>query len=135
MNKRVGLWVDRKKAVIVSSANNIEARRIITSDMEHFVLYSKVISGDGSPKDIRNRRFWDHLDEYYDRIIAEIRDAREILIFGPGEAKEELQHHLNTAGLSARIVSVEDAGTLTDIQIVTKIQKRFPLRSHFDIFN
>jgi len=38
MNKRVGLWLDRKKAVIVSLANNIEARSIITSDMENYVL-------------------------------------------------------------------------------------------------
>src|SRR5512145_951888 len=34
MKKRVGLWLDRNKAVIVSIANNIEARSIITSDME-----------------------------------------------------------------------------------------------------
>jgi hypothetical protein len=40
MNKRVGLWLDRNKAVIVSIANNIEAKSIITSDMEHYVLYS-----------------------------------------------------------------------------------------------
>lgn len=134
MSKRVGLWLDRKKAVIVSSANNIEAKRIITSDMENYVRYSKNIPGDGSPEDIRDRRFWDHLGEYYDMIVADIRDATEIQIFGPGEAKEELQHHLETAGLSARIVSVEDAGKLTDVQIATKIQKRFPLRSRFDIF-
>ena len=134
MNKRAGLWLDRKKAVIVSSANNIEAKRIITSDMEHFVLYSKNIPGDGAPEDIRDRRFWNHLDEYYAKIIAHIRDATEIQIFGPGEAKNELQHHLETAGLSKYIVSVEDAGELTNIQITTKVQKRFPLRSQFDTF-
>src|ERR1051326_4104627 len=47
--KRVGLWLDRNKAVIVSIADNIEARSIITSDMEHYVLYSTVVPGDGSP--------------------------------------------------------------------------------------
>src|SRR5215213_7433432 len=39
IHKRVGLWLDRKKAVIVSIANNIEARRIITSDMEHCTVF------------------------------------------------------------------------------------------------
>lgn len=134
MNKRVGLWIDRKKAVIVSIANNIEAKRIITSDMEHYVLYSTIVPGDGSPEDLRDRRFWNHLGEYYDKIVAHIRDATEIQIFGPGEAKNELQQHLETAGLSKHIVSIEDAGTLTDFQISTKVQKRFPLRSQFDIF-
>ena len=133
MNKQVGLWLDRRKAVIVSIANNIEAKRIITSDMEHYVLYSTVVPGDGAPEEIRDRRFWNHLGEYYDQIIAHIRDATEIQIFGPEEAKYELQKRLEDEGMVERIVSVEDAGTLTDLQIATKVQQRFPLRSRFDL--
>ena len=133
MNKQVGLWLDRRKAVIVSIANNIEAKRIITSDMEHYVLYSTVVPGDGAPEEIRDRRFWNHLGEYYDQIIAHIRDATEIQIFGPEEAKYELQKRLEDEGLVEHIVSVEDAGTLTDLQIATKVQQRFPLRSRFDL--
>lgn len=134
MNKKVGLWIARNKAVIVSISNNIEARSIITSDMQNYVLYSTVVPGDGSPEDIRDRRFWNHLDEYYDKIIAQIRDAAEIQIFGPKEAKFELQKRLEDEGLAEHIVSVEDAGTLTDVQIATRVRKRFPIRSQFDIF-
>jgi hypothetical protein len=134
MNKKVGLWIDRKKAVIVSIANGIEARRIITSDMEHHVLYSTIVPGDGSPENIRDRRFWNHLGEYYDKIIAHIRDATEILIFGPEKAKYELEKRLESEGLAVQIVSVEDAGELTDYQIVKRVEKRFPVRSQFDIF-
>lgn len=133
MNKKVGLWINRKKAVIISIANDVEARRIITSDMEHYVLYSTVIPGDGSPENIRDRRFWNHLGNYYDKIIAHIRDASEIQIFGPEEAKYELQKHLEGEGLAGHIVSIEDAGTLTDLQIATKVQKRFPIRPRFDL--
>jgi len=133
MNKQVGLWLDRKKAVIVSIANNVQAKRIITSDMEHYVLYSTVVPGDGSPEEIRDRRFWNHLGEYYDRIVEHIRDATEIQIFGPEMAKYELQKRLENEGLSLQIVSVEDDGKLTDLQIATKVQKRFPMRSRFDL--
>lgn len=133
MNKKVGLWINRKKAVIISIANDVEARRIISSDMEHYVLYSTVIPGDGSPENIRDRRFWNHLGNYYDKIIAHIRDASEIQIFGPEEAKYELQKHLESEGLAGHIVSIEDAGTLTDLQIATKVQKRFPIRPRFDL--
>ncbi len=133
MNKKVGLWIDRNKAVIVSIANDVEARRIITSDMEHYVLYSAVVPGDGAPEEIRDRRFWNHLGEYYDKIVAHIRDATEIQIFGPQEAKYELQKHLESAGLSGYIVSLEDTGNLTDLQIAAKVQKRFPARSRFDL--
>ena len=134
MDKRVGLWLSRNKAVIVSIANNIEARSIITSDMENYFLYSTVVPGDGSPEDIRDRRFWNHLGEYYDKIMAHLRDAAEIQIFGPGDAKFELQKHLEKEGLADHIVSVEDAGTLTDVQIAIRVRKRFPAHSQFDIF-
>ena len=133
MNKRVVLWLDRNKAVIVSIADNIEARRIITSDMEHYVLYSTIVPGDGSPENIRDRRFWNHLGEYYAKIVEHIRDATEIQIFGPEVAKYELEKHLESEGLAIHIVSIEDAEKMTDLQVGIKVQKRFPLRSRFDL--
>ena len=134
MDKRVGLWLDRKKAVVVSTVNNIEARTIITSDMKNYILYSTVVPGDGSPEEIRDRRFWNHLGEYYDKIMGHLRDATEIQIFGPEDAKFELKKLLESEGLAEHIVSLEDAGTLTDVQIATKVRKCFPSRSQFDIF-
>jgi hypothetical protein len=133
MEKKVGLWLDRRKAVIVSISQNVEGRRIITSDMENYVLYSTVVPGDGLPEDVRDRRFWNHLDAYYENIIAEIRDAAAIQIFGPEVAKFELQNHLESIGLSDRIVSIEEAGKMTDLQIAAKVLNRFPLRSRFDL--
>ena len=133
MNKKVGLWINRSKAVIVSIVNDVEVRRIITSDMEHYVLYSTVVPGDGSPENVRDKRFWNHLGEYYDNIIAYIRDATEIQIFGPEQAKYELEKHLEREGLAVHIVSMEYIGKLTDLEIATKVQKRFPARSRFDL--
>jgi hypothetical protein len=133
MNKRVGLWLDRNKAVIVNIDNNIEARSIITSDMGHYALYSTVVPGDGSPENIRDRRFWNHLGEYYEKILEHLRDAAEIQIFGPEMAKYELQKRLEDEGLAERIVSLEEVGPLTNLEISTKVQKRFPLRSRFEL--
>jgi hypothetical protein len=132
MTKKVGLWLNRAKAVIVSIDKNIEARRIITSDMEHYVLYSTVVPGDGAPEETRDRRFWNHLNEYYDQVIAHIRDATEIQIFGPEVAKYELQKRMEEQGLLDRIISLEDADIMSDLQIATKVQKRFPLASRFE---
>ena len=132
MNKKVGLWISRNKAVIVSIANNTEARRIITSDMEHYVLYSTIVPGDGAPENIRDRRFWNHLGEYYEKIIAHIRDATEIQIFGPEVAKYELQKRLGDEGLATLIVSMEEVEKMTDLKIATKVQKRFPILSRYD---
>lgn len=133
VNKQIGLWLDRHKAVIVSIVNNVEGRSIITSDMENYFLYSTVVPGDGSQEEVRDRRFWNHLNEYYDKIIVHLRDATEIQIFGPEVAKYELQKRLEDEGLSEHIVSLEEADKMTDVQIAAKVQKRFPLRSRFDL--
>ena len=133
MEKRVGLWIDRNKAVIVSIENNLENRRIITSDMEHYVQYSTVVTGEGSSAYIRDSRFWSHLDGYYNSIIEHIHDAVEIQIFGPEGAKYELQKRMESRGLAGHIVSVEDTHKLTDQQISKRVLQRFPLRSQFDL--
>jgi len=126
MYKRVGLWLDRNKAVIVSIIDTGEERKRITSDMEHYSLYSSIVSEEGTPENLRDRRFWNHLGEYYDNIITYIQDAKAIQIFGPDEAKYELKKHLESKGLSEYIVSMEEAGKLTDDQIVIKVEERFP---------
>ena len=134
MNKKVGLWIDRNKAVIIGITNNVEERRIITSDMEHYIRYSSNVPGDGSAEDVRDRRFWNHLGEYYDKVIAHIGDAKVIQIFGPGEAKHELKKRLESEGMLDNIVSVDDAESLTDRQVAKRVRERFPARSHFHIF-
>jgi hypothetical protein len=134
MNRKVGLWLDHHKAVIVSITNDGEERRIITSNMEHYVRYSSNVPGDGSEEDVRDRRFWNHLGEYYDKVIAQIGEAKSIQIFGPGEAKYELKKRLESEGMLENIVSVDEAGSLTDRQVAKRVRERFPARSLFDIF-
>jgi hypothetical protein len=133
MEKKVGLWLNRNKAVIVSVERNIEGRRIITSDMQNYVLYSTVVPGDGAPEEARDRRFWNRLDEYYGKIIDDIRDAGEVQIFGPEVAKYELQKQMENQGLADRIVSIEEVGRMSDLEIAAKVLQRFPLRSRFDL--
>ena len=48
-----------------------------------------------------------HINDYYDRVIAVIRDAASILIFGPGEAKGELKKLLEHAKFDGHLLAVE----------------------------
>ena len=56
-----------------------------------------------------------------------------IQIFGPKVAKYELEKHLESAGLSDYIVSIDNAEKMTDLKIAEKVLKRFPLRSRYDL--
>jgi hypothetical protein len=76
--------------------------------------------------DSRQKTFSGHLNIYYDAVIAAIRDAESILIFGPGEAKGELKERLERDNLGGRIVGVEPVDKMTDRQIAAKVREYFP---------
>lgn len=134
MNRKVGVWLDHKKAFIVITKNSGETRRIITSDMEHYLRYSQNAPGDGAPEDTRDRQYWNHLAEYYAKVIEKIGDAKSILIFGPGEAKHELKNHLESKGMARNIVGIDNTDQLTHNQIIKIVRERFPAKSEFDLF-
>jgi hypothetical protein len=128
MKKVVGLWIDHRKTVVVSIADKVEKTSLIKSDMEKHVRYSGAAQED-SAEDQRDTRFTGHLNKYYDHIISCIRDAESILIFGPGEAKVELQKRLEHEALSGRVVGIETVDKMTDRQIAARVRQHFPERS------
>jgi hypothetical protein len=75
--------------------------------------------------DSRERRSTGLLNIYYNAVIASIRDAESILIFGPGEAKGELKKRLVRNQLRGRIVGIETIDRMTDRQIAAKVRRYF----------
>jgi len=128
MKKAVGLWIDHRKTVIVSITDKGEETSLIRSDMEKHVRYSGAAQED-SAEDQRDARFTGHLNKYYAQVIACIRDAESILIFGPGEAKVELQKRLENEALSGRVVAIETVDKMTDRQIAARVRQHFPKQS------
>jgi 50S ribosomal subunit-associated GTPase HflX len=66
--------------------------------------------------------FGNELNAYYDGVVAVIRDAGMIHIFGPGEAKHELERRTERAGLKQRIAAVETVDKLSDRQIAARVR-------------
>jgi len=125
MKSEIGLWIDHRQAVIVVVTDAGEETKRIISNMEKHVRFSSGSSEDGSQEDVRDRQFGNHLNSYYDEVIAVIRDADAIQIFGPGEAKGELEKRLEHEGLKGRIVDIETADKMTDRQIAAKVRQHF----------
>ena len=124
MKSNVGLWIDHRKAIIVSLTDKVEKTRRIISDMEKHVRFSGGAEKT-STEDQHDRRFTGHLHKYYDKVVACIRDADSILILGPGEAKVELKTRLESEALGGHIVGVETVDKMTDNQIVAMVRQRF----------
>jgi hypothetical protein len=132
MKTIVGVWLDHRKAVIAVVSDKGEETKVIESNVEK---HSGRVAGVRSTTpyesqkvpadDIRQREFTSHLHGYYDEVIAAIRDAESILIFGPGEAKGELKSRLEKGRLGGRIVAVQAADKMTDRQIAAKVREHF----------
>lgn len=125
MKRRVGVWIDHRKAVIVTLTDAGEEIHQITSGMEKHVRFSSGSSEDGSTEDIRERQFAGHLAGYYQNVATHLQNADAILLFGPGEAKGELEKVLKGKGLGGLVAATETADKMTDRQIAAKVRRHF----------
>ena len=132
MSTQMGLWIDHRKAIIVAITETGEETGLVISKVEKQLRRSgdSPLKGSYEPRrvpadDSRQRAFTGHLNIYYDAVIACIREAESILIFGPGEAKGELKVRLEKNKLGGRIVAIETADKMTDRQIAAKVRKHF----------
>ena len=132
MNKQIGIWIDRKKAMILTLSEHGENTLQIESRIGRHIHFR----GATHPKtpysaqyqkgdDQLDRKFAQHLNKFYGKVIALIRSADSLLIFGPGEAKFELEERLAREKVRVPTVEIESAGRMTDRQIAAKIRKHF----------
>jgi hypothetical protein len=133
MGTRVGLWIDHRKAVVITVTEEEEEIELIISKVEKQLRRSgdSPLKGPYEPlqvpaADSRQKTFTGHLNIYYDAVIACIRNAESILIFGPGEAKDELKKRLEKDNLGERITGIETVDKMTDRQIAAKVRRYFP---------
>ena len=128
MKKAIGLWIDHREAVLVILTDEGEETRRLESDVQKHVRFSGGAQKD-TGEDMRDRRFANQLNKFYDEVIALIREADSILIFGPGEAKVELKNRLESEGLGGHLVGVETVDKMTERQIAAKVRQHFPAKN------
>ena len=129
-----GLWIDRRKAVIVSITDDGETIERVESNIERKVRLSggsrtgntpygpQQIAVDGKQED----RIKHQLREYYQEIIRRIQDANRILILGPGEAKSEINKEIQKSRKRAsQKITLEPADKMTERQIAAKVRQFF----------
>ena len=132
MKKEIGLWIDRREAILVILTDGEEEIRHIPSSSAKYTRYpgsTQARTPEGligvTVEDQRDRKYANQLNKYYDEVIAAIRGADSIQIFGPGEAKGELEKRIERNGLNAHIPAIEAADKMTDPQISAKVREHF----------
>lgn len=127
MKKKIGLWIDNREAIIVKLTEKGEQIIRINSGADKQIRFAGGSRKDGlqTTEAIRGNKIDAQLGKYFDDIIAHIRDAELIQIFGPGETKGELVKRLNNSDLKECIVEIETADSMTENQIVAKVREYF----------
>jgi hypothetical protein len=135
MNHHAGLWIDHKKAVIVSATADPLTATTIESQVGPHSRYSNQ-SGyptpngpqEGKGERSYEQRYGQHLDRYFDEVITKLGHLEALLIFGPGEAKTQFKTRLgHVKSMSECAIVVETTDKLTDPQIIAKVREHFAL--------
>jgi len=135
MKKQTGIWLDHEKATIITldkgryKLNTIESdivtRERIDGETRNYGRF-----GDQSlnQEKHKERRIKEQTSNYLKKLLSEIMDVDELVLFGPANMKKELEKHiLDDAALSSKLKAVVSADSMTENQMIAWV-KDFYLR-------
>jgi len=133
MKKQIGIWIDRRQAILVSLTDTKETVKTLVSNIEKHVRTSggARTSTPYGPQEIMaedriERKYGRHLDRFYAEVMAELAQADAIVLFGPGQAKGEMKKRLERSKvLAKKLKAVETVDKMTETQIRSKVKEFF----------
>ena len=128
--KKVGIWVDHRRALLIKFDDGRESREVLESDIERHAgpEGSRRTSTPYGPqaKDVERRiqsRNRHHLQRFYREILKRVGMTERLLIMGPAAAKQELADVIKKdPSLRAVDVKVEPADRMTDDQVAARVR-------------
>ncbi|TBN04344.1 hypothetical protein EYD45_06915 [Hyunsoonleella flava] len=134
--KRTGIWLDKKKAIVVRLINGETSMNTITSNIESFRPHGG--SGTrfkGGPQDVLQdskylEREKNQLRDYFKNLASEIRDSDDIILFGPAETAEKFYKELtlNYKDLSSKVKDVVKADSMTNNQVIAWVKAFYKIK-------
>ncbi len=124
--KKIGIWMDRQKAHIVTLTDDDEKFETLFSDVEFFNLKSGAPARikSGSPQDVVHERKYlerekHQLREYFEKLVRAVHGADAIAIFGPADAGEKFKKELVEKHnvLAEKLKTLVKADSMTENQV------------------
>jgi stalled ribosome rescue protein Dom34 len=131
--KNIGIWMDKRQALVLYLTNEEEKFKIITSEVEEYK--AKGGSGTrlkGGPQDVvHDSKYLAHekkqLRNYFKKITENIDDVDRLALFGPAETAEKFRKELKEKyeKLSSKVVVLKAADSMTENQVKALIRDFF----------
>jgi hypothetical protein len=133
MDTRIGVWLDRKVAYVVTLKNGSHSLKVIASNINFRVrddgegkVYTRLGDQYMTKEKAKEAKLEQQLKDYYKSIIALLKGVDEVYIFGPAEAKNELNKMiLEQSHHAIKVSAIEASDKLTENQIIAAVKKHF----------
>jgi stalled ribosome rescue protein Dom34 len=131
--KNVGIWMDKRQALVLYLINEDEKFNIITSEVAEY--NAKGGSGSklkGGPQDVVHDSKYlayekNQLRSYFAKITEHINHVDQLALFGPAETVEKFRKELKEKykNLSSKVVVLKTADSMTENQVKALIRDFF----------
>lgn len=131
--KHTGIWLDKKKAIIVTLQNDKEEIHTIQSDINDFHVTANRFIG-GALEEVQDSKYLNREKQqfktYFKDITEEIEDTDALVIFGPAETYREFANELSKSykKLSNKVKGVKNADSMTENQVKAWVKDFFKVR-------
>lgn len=120
-NRHLGIWMDHSIAHIMELKENTIASKIIESETNQGEKQNY-----GKNESLKHNKKQKQLSEYFGTLTNVIKDYKEVLLFGPTDAKNELFNSLKADRLFSDIkIEVKNADNLTENQMHAFVKEYF----------
>ena len=133
MKKQTGIWLDKEKAIII----NLSEGKHTIKYLESNITIRERIPGEGkkfgkfgsqflSLENKRKNRIKKQTVKYLKKIVLEIKNSDEIVLFGPAEMKTDLEKViLENSKISSKLLAVRTADSMTENQLVAWVKEYY----------
>ncbi|RNL85378.1 hypothetical protein ED312_12620 [Sinomicrobium pectinilyticum] len=131
--KNIGIWLDRRKAHIITMEKGDEKIETVISTIEAY----RPVGGSRSktrwgPQDVvqdskYTERRKHQMKRYFEQLAAKINDAEGIAIYGPGAVVHKFAEYLekDRKSLREKVKCIEKADSMTENQVKALVRNFF----------
>lgn len=133
--RKIGVWIDKREAKVISIDNGDEHIMTIGSDLENFnPTGGSGTRVKGGPQDVvKDSKYLEReqhqLRAFFKDIVPALEDAYAVVIFGPAQTGEKLHKELQERypQVFSKTKSVEKADNMTDKQLMKWVRDYYHL--------